>query len=60
MGRYENGKYYRGKNDAELQWLEDGVSLVGKTFCGVVLLFILGACQIGLGLFTLLTCKNTD
>lgn len=60
MGRYENGKYYRSKNDAELQWLEDGVGLVGKTFCGVVLLFILGAVQISIGLFTLLTGKNTD
>ena len=55
MGRYKNGKYYRGKNDAELQWLEDGISLVGKTFCCAVLLFISGVYTLCVGLITLLT-----
>ncbi len=36
MGHYQNGNYYRGKNDGELQWVEDAVNLAfGMVFYGV-------------------------
>jgi hypothetical protein len=46
MGHYRNGDYYRGKNDGELQWVEDAINLAfGMVFYGV--------CAFAVGLFTL-------
>lgn len=46
MGKYHNGRYYRGKNDAELQWLEDGVGFIGKLFVVSALSLIIGVFQL--------------
>lgn len=54
MGHYQNGNYYRGKNDGELQWAEDAVNLAfGLVFYGVFALaaslFELGRALLNLG-----------
>jgi hypothetical protein len=55
MGRFKNGNYYRGKNDAELQWLEDGVNYTGATLIGGVCALFIGVVQIVIGLFQLIS-----
>jgi hypothetical protein len=58
MGRYQDGNYYRNEDDAELQWLEDGIGLTGKTLVFGVCALALGLCQLGYGLFKLLTSDD--
>jgi len=54
MGRCKNGKYYRGKDDADLQWLEDGVNVVGQTLVFSVFSIFIGVFQIFFGLVKIL------
>jgi hypothetical protein len=54
MGRCKNGKYYRGKDDADLQWLEDGVNVVGQTLVFSVFSIFIGVFQIVFGLVKIL------
>jgi hypothetical protein len=58
MGRYRNGGYYRGKDDADLQWLEDGANLIIALFVHGMLALILGICQFCVGLFQLITAEK--
>ena len=60
MGQFRGKRYYRGKDDAELQWLEDGVGLLGKTLCHSVFLMCRGVYLICSGIHTLLTSDKTD
>ena len=46
MGQYRSGRYYRGRDDADLQWLEDGVGLIGKIFVFSALSCIIGIVQL--------------
>jgi|688.fasta_scaffold149405_8 hypothetical protein len=55
MGRFESGNYYRDENDAELQWLEDGVNLTGATFIGGICALFMGVLQILIGFFYLIS-----
>jgi hypothetical protein len=59
MGRFEKGGYYRGRRDAELQWLEDGFNLVGAVFVRSIILFVVGICQLIYGIFTLITSDDS-
>jgi hypothetical protein len=58
MGQYRNGGYYRGKNDADLQWLEDGANLVIALFVHGMLALILGIFQLCVGVFELITAEK--
>jgi len=60
MGHYQNGNYYRGENDAELQWLEDGIGLVVKLFVYGVCALAVGICQLTYGLFKLVTSDRAS
>ena len=53
MGRYRNGGYYRGKNDADLQWIEDGANLIIALFVHGMLALVLGIGCLVLGLYKL-------
>jgi hypothetical protein len=60
MGHYQNGNYYRGKNDGELQWLEDALNLAfSMVFYGVcafgVVLF-----ELARGLWNFATSGNSE
>jgi hypothetical protein len=60
MGRYQGGKYYRNSDDAELQWLEDGVGLIFSIAWYSLTLFVTGIYGIVVGLFYLLSGRNSD
>lgn len=59
MGRYRNGGYYRGKNDADLQWLEDGANLIIALIVHAMLALVLGIGCLAVGLYKLFT-PNTS
>lgn len=58
MGHYKNGNYYRGKDDGDLQWIEDlfnlTFSMVFYGFCAIASGLWILAC----GLFNLITANN--
>jgi hypothetical protein len=58
MGHYRDGNYYRGEQDAELQWLEDGAGLVGHLVIYGVCALAVGIFQIIFGLFKLVTSDD--
>jgi hypothetical protein len=60
MGHYSGKNYYRGKNDADLQWLEDGANLVVALFVHGMLSFLFGVAQICVVLFKLITSDKTS
>lgn len=58
MGHYRNGNYYRGRNDGELQWIEDAANLVfSLVFYGVCALAV-GVWELTRGLFNLITSDD--
>jgi hypothetical protein len=58
MGHYRDGNYYRGEQDAELQWLEDGAGLVGQLIIYGVCAFAVGVFQLLFGLIKLVTSDD--
>lgn len=60
MGRYQGDKYFRGSDDGELQWLEDGVGLVFTILFSSIVLLVSGIFGILSGLFYLLTGQDSD
>lgn len=60
MGRFKNRHYYPGKDDGELQWLEDGIGLVGTTLIGSLILAFCGICQIFRGILAVLAGDESD
>lgn len=60
MGRFNHGNYYRKDGDAELQWLEDGVNVVGRLCLFAFCALFIGLCQITYGLFKLATSVKID
>jgi hypothetical protein len=60
MGHYNGKNYYRDKNDAELQWLEDGANLVIAIFAYGLVSCFTGIFQICAGLFTLITSDTEN
>lgn len=60
VGRFKNQHYYPGKDDGELQWLEDGIGLVGTTLVGSLILAFCGIFQICRGIFALLAGDESE
>jgi hypothetical protein len=59
MGHYNGKNYYRGKEDADLQWLEDGANLVIALFVHGLCSCVIGVVQICVLLFKLITSDKT-
>jgi hypothetical protein len=60
MGHYRGKNYYRGENDAELQWLEDGANLLIQLFAHGILCLISGVIQIFAVVFKLITSDKIE
>ena len=60
MGKYENGRYSRGQNDGELQWLEDGIGLLFTVAISSVVLLFTGVFSIVAGILSLISGQDYD
>lgn len=59
MGHYRNGNYYRGKNDGELQWVEDAVNLAFSMVFYGVCAFAVGLYELARGLLHLIASDDS-
>jgi len=46
MGKFNGQNYYPDKDDGELQWLEDGIGLLGLILIKSISLLFLSVCQL--------------